>query len=92
MKRLVLALLFMSSATGSVTFPDIVDLYLEDMRDQEQHDRLKRAIVYLEGMDKEDLDIVMDYLAMVLNVEQDRDVCDCCCDEMIEKEFGNCCQ
>jgi hypothetical protein len=92
MKRLVLALLFMSSATGSVSYKEIVDLYLEDMQDKEQHDRIERALCYLEGMEREDLEIVIGYLAVLLNTQPEPDVCDCCCDEMIEKEFGSCCQ
>ena len=92
MKRLALGLLFMSSATGNVKYSDIIDTYLPPMHDQEQYDRVERALLYLEGMEKEDLEIVMGYLVMVLNEPQEQDVCDCCCDEMIEEEFGKCCQ
>jgi hypothetical protein len=98
MKRLVLAFLFSSTLLGGIEYPEIIADYMSgiEFKEQEQHDRVERALLYLEGMDRDDLCMVAGYLCMILDrpvVEEDCG-CDCCCDDvidqMIEQEYANC--
>lgn len=104
MKRLVLSFLLLcpTSFMGR-QYPSLVACYLDgiQMDDQEQHDRVERALLSLERMHREDLVILMGCLWVVLQktaeVEEDCG-CDCCTDdidELIETEYAcgieNCC-
>ncbi len=102
MKRVVLSLLFLcpSSFLGAPRmaseYPSLIASYLDSvqMDSREQHNRVGRALLSLEGMEREELVSVMGYLCMVLQVP-DVEVdggCDCCCDvdELIDKEFATC--
>lgn len=97
MKRLVLSLLLLyPSIFSAIEYPSLIACYLDGMQmgNKEKHDRVERALLYLEGMDREDLVSVMGYLCMILQVP-DAEIdcgCDCCCDvdESIEKEFTTC--
>lgn len=99
MKRLVLPLLFCSSLLGGIEYPQVIGTYLQGVvfKEQEQHDRVERALLYLEGMDQEDLKVVATYLWVVLlrniPLEEDDCGCDCCCDvvEIVNEEFATCC-
>lgn len=102
MKRVVLSLLllcpssFIGTPLVAIEYPSLIACYLDDMQmeSKAQHDRVERALLYLEGMDREDLVSVMGYLCMVLQVpDVETDCgCDCCCDvvEMIKEEFNTC--
>jgi hypothetical protein len=98
MKSLVLSLLLLSSSLslGGIEYPSLIACYLDGMQmdNQEQHDRVERALLYLEGMDREDLVSVMGYLCMIPQVP-DVEVeynCDCCCDDLIEEVWVACAQ
>ena len=95
MKRLVLSLLLLCPTSFmGIEYPSLVASYLDgvQMEDQEQHDRVERALLYMEGMDREDLVMVMGYMCMIFQrpVEEEDCGCDCCCDidEMIEQEYA----
>lgn len=99
MKRLVLAFLFSSSLLGGIEYPEIIADYMSgiEFKEQEQHDRVERALLYLEGLDKEDLSMVANYLWMLISkvpYEESDCGCDCCCDDvidqMIEQEYASC--
>ncbi len=98
MKRLVLsALLLCPTSFMGREYPSLVACYLDGIRmeDQEQHDRVERALLSMETMHREDLVILMGCLCMILQkteeVEEDCG-CDCCTDldEMIEEVWGSC--
>lgn len=96
MKRLVLGLLFTSSLLGGIEYPDMIASYMSgiEFEEQEQHDRVERALLYLEGMDKQDIQMIQLYLCMLLSrvVEESDCGCDCCCDvdDMIEEVWASC--
>lgn len=98
MKTLALSLLLLCPTSFSAReYPSLVACYLDgiQMDDQEQHDRVERALLSLERMHREDLVILMGCLQLVLQktapVEADCG-CDCCTDDidqMIEEEFSS---
>ncbi len=96
MKRLVLPLLLLVSSlsVGGIEYPEVIEAYLSDyeMKDQEQHDRIERALLALEGLDEADMAIIIGYLLML--VEPNSEVkdcgCDCCCDDLVEEVWGSC--
>lgn len=98
MKSLALSLLFLCSScsVGSIEYPDLIESYLKLVKfeDQEQHDRIERVLLYLEGLDKEDMEFVATYLCMLLDNQPASTGLDCgcdsCCDSLIDEEFATC--
>ena len=96
MKSLVLSLLILSSSLsiGGIEYPEVIETYMSgiEMEDQEQHDRIERALLALEGLDEVDMSIIVGYLLMLVGARQQEDDCgcDCCCDDLVEEEFGTC--
>ncbi len=96
MKRLVLSLLLLcpTSFMGR-EYPSLVACYLDgiQLEDQEQHDRIERALLSMETMHREDLVILMGCLCMILQKPEPEDCgCDCCTDldDMIEEVWDSC--
>lgn len=96
MKSLVLSMLILSSSLsiGGIEYPDIIETYLADieMEDREQHDRIERVLLALEGLDENDMAIIIEYLLMLVEpkIPEDDYGCDCCCDDFIEEVWGSC--
>ncbi len=97
MKRLVLSLLLLFPTSFMAReYPSLVACYLDgiQMEDQEQHDRVERALLSMETMHREDLVMVVGCLFMILQKSEVEDDCgcDCCCDldEAIEEVWATC--
>lgn len=88
MKRLVLsALLLLPCSFDGSEYPDIIACYLDgvQMANPEKHERVERALLSFEGMDKDEIAMVMGYLCMILQEPRPCDdcACDSCCDDIL---------